>query len=119
MGSGHVPAADEGGFRRGDLLKSLWGRLHPLDARWILFRSKNDEIVVHDVPAVLSVTFGDEAILKGTRVNDDHVEVSAFRLIEGGAGSRFFNDEFGTVLRLPGLGEERDDAGIHGTDGAG
>ena len=49
-------------------------------------------------------------------MDDNHIEVSAFGLVEGRAGPRLFDDEVGAGLRLVCLGKKRDDTRVDGAD---
>jgi hypothetical protein len=72
-----VRDAREGGGRIG----------HALHAGRVRRRPDDDEVVVHDVPPLGPVPFGDEALFVGLRVDEEHVSVFPAAELERLAGA--------------------------------
>ena len=119
MGTGLVPAGDEGHTGLGDGGKGLGSALHALDARRVTGRAQDDEVIVHDIAAIHTETGSHKGVLKLAGMDHHQVEGAAFRLFQGLAGPGFFHADGDTGLFAEGIGQQRQDTGIHRTDGAG
>ena len=119
MGTGLVPTGDKGHTGLGDGGKGLGGALHALDARRVTGRAQDDEVVVHDIAAIHAETGGHKGILKLAGMDHHQVEGPALRLFQGLAGPGFFHADGDAGLFAEGIGQQRQDTGIHRADGAG
>src|SRR5581483_6999361 len=75
VGSAVVAARDERGLGIGDSAKGGHNVLRAGNARGVLGRADDDEVVVHDVEALHAPAVGDELLLGGLVVHEQHVAV--------------------------------------------
>ncbi len=87
MGSALVAARDEGLAAGGDRLQRIERAAGGAYFRRIVLRADEDEIVVHHVLAVAAVAFGDELVLGGAVVHEQHVGVAAAADVQRLAGA--------------------------------
>ena len=76
MGAGIVAPGHEAAAGRSDVLQGFGDGIGFAHTRGIGPRAHDDEIVVHELAPVDTVTVRDEALLSGARVHHDHVHIA-------------------------------------------
>ena len=87
MGAAVVPPAHEGSLRLGDCAQGSRGRLGPFNARRIVFRPDEDEIVIHDLGSVAAKAAFDKGFFRLARMDEDRIHVARLAQFDRLAGA--------------------------------
>ena len=86
VGAAVVAARGEGRLGRRDLLEGIDGIVVAFDMGGIGLRADDDEVVVHQRLALHAIALGDEFLLAGPVMDEQHVGIALLADLEGLAG---------------------------------